>query len=221
MVRSMNPVVVAPSLLAADHGAFAEGLAAVEKAGLGWIHLDIMDGHFVPNLSFGPQVVAALRPRSHLHFDTHLMLLHPDRYVEAFAKAGADRITVHAEADHDIARTLARIRELGCAAGIAINPDGDPSAVAPHLGAVDLVLCMTVFPGFGGQALIPAALGNVRGVAAERARRGLSFRIEVDGGVTPETAAACREAGADTLVAGTSFFRAPDPAAAARAMAGV
>ena len=220
MVRSMNPVVVAPSLLAADHGAFAEGLAAVERAGLGWIHLDIMDGHFVPNLSFGPQVVAALRPRSRLHFDTHLMLLHPDRYVEAFAKAGADRITVHAEADHDVARTLARIRELGCAAGIAINPDGDPSAVAPHLEAVDLVLCMTVFPGFGGQALIPAALENVRGVAAERARRGLSFRIEVDGGVTPGTAAACREAGADTLVAGTSFFGAPDPAAAARAMAG-
>jgi ribulose-phosphate 3-epimerase len=216
----MNPVVVAPSLLAADHGAFAEGLAAVERAGLGWIHLDIMDGHFVPNLSFGPQVVAALRPRSRLHFDTHLMLLHPDRYVEAFAKAGADRITVHAEADHDVARTLARIRELGCAAGIAINPDGDPSAVAPHLEAVDLVLCMTVFPGFGGQALIPAALENVRGVAAERARRGLGFRIEVDGGVTPGTAAACREAGADTLVAGTSFFGAPDPAAAARAMAG-
>ena len=220
MVRSMNPVVVAPSLLAADHGAFAEGLAAVERAGLGWIHLDIMDGHFVPNLSFGPQVVAALRPRSRLHFDTHLMLLHPDRYVEAFAKAGADRITVHAEADHDVARTLARIRELGCAAGIAINPDGDPSAVAPHLEAVDLVLCMTVFPGFGGQALIPAALENVRGVAAERARRGLGFRIEVDGGVTPGTAAACREAGADTLVAGTSFFGAPHPAAAARAMAG-
>lgn len=216
----MNPVVVAPSLLAADHGAFAEGLAAAERAGLGWIHLDIMDGHFVPNLSFGPQVVAALRPRSRLHFDTHLMLLHPDRYVEAFAKAGADRITVHAEADHDVARTLARIRELGCAAGIAINPDGDPSAVAPHLEAVDLVLCMTVFPGFGGQALIPAALENVRGVAAERARRGLGFRIEVDGGVTPGTAAACREAGADTLVAGTSFYGAPDPAAAARAMAG-
>ncbi len=216
----MNPVVVAPSLLAADHGAFADGLAAVERAGLGWVHLDIMDGHFVPNLSFGPQLVAALRPRSRLHFDTHLMLLHPDRYVEAFAKAGADRITVHAEADHDVARTLARIRELGCAAGIAINPDGDPSAVVPHLGAVDLVLCMTVFPGFGGQAFIPAALDNVRGVAEERARRGLSFRIEVDGGVTPGTAVACRDAGADTLVAGTSFFRAADPAAAAREMAG-
>ena len=219
-MNPMNPVVVAPSLLAADHGAFAEGLAAVERAGLGWIHLDIMDGHFVPNLSFGPQVVAALRPRSRLHFDTHLMLLHPDRYVEAFAKAGADRITVHAEADHDVARTLARIRELGCSAGIAINPDGDPAATFPHLDAVDLVLCMTVFPGFGGQPFIPAALDNVRGVAAARARRGLGFRIEVDGGVTPETAVACREAGADTLVAGTSFFKAADPAAAARAMAG-
>ena len=216
----MNPLVIAPSLLAADHGALAEGLARIERAGLGWVHLDIMDGHFVPNLSFGPQLLSALRPRSRLYFDTHLMLLHPDRYVEAFAQAGADRIIVHAEADHDVARTLARIRELGCAAGIAINPDGDPSAVLPHLEIVDLVLCMTVFPGFGGQSLIPAALDNVRGVAAERARRGAHFRIEVDGGINAETARACREAGADTLVAGTSFFTAPDAAAAARALAG-
>jgi len=216
----MNPVVLAPSLLAADHADFAGGVAAIERAGLGWVHLDIMDGHFVPNLSFGPQLLAALRPRSRLHFDTHLMLLNPDRYVEAFAKAGADRITVHAEADHDVARTLARIRELGCAAGIAINPDADPSATFPHLDAVDLVLCMTVFPGFGGQAFLPGAADNIRGVADERARRGLAFRIEVDGGINPETAARCRAAGADTLVAGTSFFGAPDPAAAARAMTG-
>jgi len=216
----MNPVVLAPSLLAADHADFAGGIAAIERAGLGWVHLDIMDGHFVPNLSFGPQVVAALRPRSRLHFDTHLMLLNPDRYIEAFVRAGADRITVHAEADHDVARTLARIRELGCSAGIAINPDSDAGATFPHLAAVDLVLCMTVFPGFGGQAFIPGTLANIRGVAEERARRGLSFRLEVDGGINPETAAACRAAGADTLVAGTSFFKAADPAAAARAMTG-
>lgn len=216
----MHPVILAPSLLAADHGAFAQGLVTVERAGLSWIHLDIMDGHFVPNISFGPQVLTALRPRSKLFFDTHLMLMHPDRYLEAFAKAGADRITVHAEADHDIARTLARIRELGIAAGIALNPDSEASAVLPYLETVDLVLCMTVFPGFGGQAFIPGVLDTVRAVADERARRGLNFRIQVDGGITPETATECRQAGADTLVAGTSFFKAADASAASRRLTG-
>lgn len=213
-----NPTIVAPSLLAADHGDFAGGIAAIESAGLGWVHLDIMDGHFVPNISFGPQVLADLRPRTRLFFDTHLMLLRPDRYIEAFARAGAQRITVHVEADHDVARTLARIRELGCAAGIALNPDGDASAVLPHLGAVDLVLCMTVFPGFGGQSFIPAALESVRRLAQERQSRGLGYRIEVDGGINPETAARCRAAGADTLVAGTAFFKAADRAALARSL---
>ena len=213
-----NPLIVAPSLLAADHGDFAGGVAAIESAGLEWVHLDIMDGHFVPNISFGPQVLADLRPRTRLYFDTHLMLLHPDRYIEAFARAGAQRITVHVEADHDVARTLARIRELGCAAGIALNPDADPSAVLPHLGAVDLVLCMTVFPGFGGQAFIPSALESIRRLGQERARRGLGYRIEVDGGINPGTAALCRGAGADTLVAGTAFFKAADRAALARSL---
>lgn len=216
----MNPVVVAPSLLAADHGDFAAGITVIEQAGLNWVHLDIMDGHFVPNISFGPQVLAALRPRTQLYFDTHLMLLNPDRFIEAFAEAGANRITVHAEADHDVARTLARIRELGCSAGIALNPDSDPSAALPHLTSVDLVLCMTVFPGFGGQAFIPGATETIRGIAEARERLGLSFRIEVDGGINAETAATCRAAGADTLVAGTAFFKAGDRAAAARAMAG-
>ena len=174
----------------------------------------------MPNISFGPQVLADLRPRTRLFFDTHLMLLHPDRYIEAFARAGAQRITVHFEADHDVARTLARIRELGCAAGIALNPDGDASAVLPHLASVDLVLCMTVFPGFGGQAFIPAALDSIRRLDAERAGRGLGYRIEVDGGINPETAALCRAAGADTLVAGTSFFKATDRAALARSLVG-
>lgn len=215
-----NPLVIAPSLLAADHGDFAAGVAAIEGAGLGWVHLDIMDGHFVPNISFGPQVLADLRPRTRLLFDTHLMLLHPDRYVEAFARAGAQRITVHVEADHDVARTLARIRELGCAAGIAMNPDADPSAVLPHLETVDLVLCMTVFPGFGGQAFIPSTLDSIRRLADERTRRGLGFRLEVDGGINPATAAQCRAAGADTLVAGTAFFKAGDRDALVRSLAG-
>ena len=150
----MPAPVVAPSLLAADHGDFAGGIRAVEEAGLGWVHLDIMDGHFVPNISFGPQVVAALRPRTRLHFDVHLMLAHPDRFVAAFAQAGAERLTVHIEADHDMTKTLAAIKAAGLKAGIAMNPDADPRRLLPYLESVDLALCMTVFPGFGGQAFI-------------------------------------------------------------------
>ena len=206
----MPAPVVAPSLLAADHGDFAGGIRAVEEAGLGWVHLDIMDGHFVPNISFGPQVVAALRPCTRLHFDVHLMLAHPDRFVAAFAQAGAERLTVHIEADHDMTKTLAAIKAAGLKAGIAMNPDADPRRLLPYLESVDLALCMTVFPGFGGQAFIPAVLESIRFLDTERRRRGLDFRLEVDGGINAETGLLCRAAGADTRVAGTAFYKAPD-----------
>ncbi len=211
--------LLAPSILASDHANLAAGARLVGSLGLQWLHVDIMDGHFVPNLTFGPQTVAALRKHSALFFDVHLMLDEPHRFVEPFAQAGANLISIHAEPAYDHAATLARIRALGCQCGLVLNPGTPAAAAEPFLSSVDLVLVMTVQPGFGGQTFRHDMLPKIAQLGRWRSERGLGFRLEVDGGVDLATGPACRAAGADTFVIGTAFFGAPDPAAVARAIA--
>lgn len=209
--------ILSPSILAADHAALADGLKIVQENNLEWIHLDIMDGNFVPNISFGPGVVKALRSRDDkLFFDTHLMLARPDKYIEKFAEAGADLITIHVEPDFPKAETLLRIRALGKQSGISLNPDTPADTLLPYLDKVDLVLVMSVFPGFGGQKFIADVLPKIEQLAKWREERGGTWRIEVDGGVDANTAPLCLAAGADTLVAGTAFFKATDKPAFVR-----
>jgi ribulose-phosphate 3-epimerase len=205
----MNSLILAPSILASDHARLADGVEAIKASGLSWAHIDIMDGHFVPNLTFGPEIVAALRRTSDLFFDVHLMLDNPQLYVEAFAKAGANLISIHVEPEYDILKTLATIHKLGCQNGIVFNPGTPVEAVEPFIDKVDLVLAMTVQPGFGGQSFQHEVLQKTQALDSMRKERSLSFRIEVDGGVDSTTLPLCKEAGVDTFVAGTAFFR-PD-----------
>jgi ribulose-phosphate 3-epimerase len=219
-MASPHSPLLNPSLLAGDHANLAASARSVADLKLPWLHCDIMDAHFVPNLSFGPETLAALRRAGiALFFDTHLMLDEPQRYIEPFAKAGANLISIHIEPVYDHAATLARIRALGCECGIVLNPGTPASAVDPLLAQVDLVLVMTVQPGFGGQSFRRDMLPKIAQIDAWRQERGLKFRLEVDGGIDVATGRECRAAGADIFVAGTSFFRAPDKPGFAAAFA--
>ncbi len=208
------PTLIAPSLLAADFSRLAEEVAAIEAAGADWLHLDVMDGHFVPNISFGPVVLKSLRPVTKMPFDVHLMISPVDPFLKAFADAGADHIMFHPEAGPHPHRTLQEIKALGCKAGLVLNPGTPLAFFEPVVDLLDIVLVMSVNPGFGGQKFIDSQLGRIAELRRMIDASGRVIRLEVDGGIDPRTAPLCIAAGADTFVAGTAIFGTKDYRAA-------